>query len=100
MYPATILLGEERSEALVSTVGASSSRVVEAKFDGAFDSSKNIGGIGVIFRNSLADVVGGQYYSFDHVSSLELVEAMAGRMAYAAALDYCNWFLWYSSLIV
>ncbi|KAL6208953.1 hypothetical protein ACLB2K_019896 [Fragaria x ananassa] len=68
---------------------------LKANFDGAFDSTTNCGGIGVVFRDEQSLVVGGKFCCIAHVNSPEIVEAMAGRMAceLAKELHLSQWFL-------
>ncbi|KAL6134323.1 hypothetical protein ACLB2K_066555 [Fragaria x ananassa] len=54
---------------------------LKANFDGAFDSSSRSGGIGIIFRDHESVVVGGYYGRVANVTSPDLVEAYAGRLA-------------------
>ncbi|KAL6224777.1 hypothetical protein ACLB2K_003632 [Fragaria x ananassa] len=54
---------------------------LNANFDGAFDSSSRSGGIGIIFRDHESVVVGGYYGRVANVTSPDLVEAYAGRLA-------------------
>lgn len=63
---------------------------LKANIDGAFDHDSQTGGIGVVLRNSMGEVVGGLYMcSFvEFVVSPEVVEFTAGREACLLAVNY------------
>lgn len=54
---------------------------LKINMDGAFSASERAGGIGIIIRDDLGTCVGGRYERIGDVSSLEQVEAFAGRCA-------------------
>ncbi|PRQ51726.1 putative ribonuclease H-like domain-containing protein [Rosa chinensis] len=60
----------------------------KANLDGAFDSSTNMGGIGVVVRDSEGLIVGGTCCRVSSVSAPIVVEALAGRVACAWAVEF------------
>ncbi|XP_062015245.1 uncharacterized protein LOC133731834 [Rosa rugosa] len=61
---------------------------LKANLDGAFDSSTNMGGIGVVVRDSEGLIVGGTCCRVSSVSAPIVVEALAGRAACAWAVEF------------
>lgn len=56
--------------------------------DGAFDVASNSGGIGVVIRNHHGEVLGGVCMRVLHVSTAEMVEALAARAACELAISF------------
>lgn len=52
---------------------------LKGNFDGGFDVTLKRGAIGIIIRDSSGRVVGGKAMVVEHVTSPELIEALAGR---------------------
>ncbi|KAL6194425.1 hypothetical protein ACLB2K_035509 [Fragaria x ananassa] len=61
---------------------------LKENFDGDFDSVLGCGGVGIIIRNAQTAVIGGACFKVDHVNSLDMVEAMAGRAASEFVEEY------------
>ncbi|PRQ29297.1 putative ribonuclease H-like domain-containing protein [Rosa chinensis] len=65
-----------------------SSGWLKANCDGAFDLLSKSGGIGVVIRDALGDIVGGACIKVNSVASPEAIEAMACRAACSLAVQY------------
>ena len=61
---------------------------LKANIDGAFCLSSRTGGVGVIFRDSDGRIVGGVCQYVTHVTSPDMVEALAGRFACELAVEF------------
>ncbi|XP_062005742.1 uncharacterized protein LOC133722901 [Rosa rugosa] len=65
-----------------------SSGWLKANCDGAFDLLSKSGGIGVVIRDALGDIVGGTCIKVTSVASPEAIEAMACSAACSLAVQY------------
>ncbi|XP_024199277.1 uncharacterized protein LOC112202498 [Rosa chinensis] len=65
-----------------------SSGWLKANCDGAFDLLSKSGGIGVVIRDALGDIVGGACIKVTSVASPEAIEAMACRATCSLAVQY------------
>ncbi|XP_062013905.1 uncharacterized protein LOC133730297 [Rosa rugosa] len=60
---------------------------LKANCDGAFDFSSKSGGVGVVLRDAMGDIVGGICLKVNFVASPDIVEAMACRAACSLAVQ-------------
>ncbi|XP_024196088.1 uncharacterized protein LOC112199282 [Rosa chinensis] len=61
---------------------------LKANCDGAFDFSSKLGGLGVVIRDAMGDIVGGVCITVNSVTSPDIVEAMACRAACSLAVQF------------